>query len=118
MADSNDPQQALLKALQHPLRRLLLGHYVESKERLSPKMLAALAGKPLPSVSYHVRLLAELGAVEIVEERPAGGSIEHLYRATAIVRETPWVLAMLEASPSQEPIPKKGPSGQKRSKGE
>lgn len=56
-----DPNQALLKALQHPLRRSLLRRYIETEEMLSPKQLALLTRKPLSNVSYHVRELARCG---------------------------------------------------------
>jgi hypothetical protein len=41
----HDPDQALLDALRHPLRRSLLRRYVKSKETLSPKDLARLEKK-------------------------------------------------------------------------
>lgn len=90
-----DPNDALLKALRHPLRRLLLRRYVEATEMLSPKELALLTKQPLSSVSYHVRELAAAGAVKIAKESPVRGSIQHFYVATPLVKETPWVLATL-----------------------
>ncbi len=92
-----DKEDALLKALRHPLRRSLLRRYVESKaaDGLSPKELALALKAPLSSVSYHVRELARLGALEIVSEAPVRGSIAHFYEATSLVRQTPWVLAVL-----------------------
>jgi len=92
-----DKHDALLKALRHPLRRSLLRRYVEAEGRygLSPKELALALKAPLSSVSYHVRELARLGALEIVSEAPVRGSIAHFYEATSMVRETPWLLAAL-----------------------
>ena len=90
-----DPEQALLDTLRHQLRRSLLRRYVESEEMLSPRELARLERKPLSNVSYHVRVLAEHGALEIVSEVPARGSVAHFYKATSLVRETPWVLETL-----------------------
>lgn len=92
-----DADQALLKALQHPLRRALLKRYVESRavDGLGPKELALAEKAPLSNVSYHVRVLAENGALEIVSEAPVRGSVAHFYEATALVKETPWVLATL-----------------------
>jgi hypothetical protein len=51
--------------------------------------------KPLSNVSYHARTLKELGALEIAYEESVRGSVEHFYEATALVKETPWVLATL-----------------------
>jgi DNA-binding XRE family transcriptional regulator len=92
-----DQGDALLKALQHPLRRSLLRHYVESEAvgGLGPKELALALKAPLSKVGYRVRELARLGAVQIVREAPARGSIAHFYEATPLVKETPWVLATL-----------------------
>jgi DNA-binding transcriptional ArsR family regulator len=90
-----DPNDALLNALQHPLRRSLLRRYVQAKELLSPKELASLTKQPLSSVSYHVRQLVKAGAVEIVAEEQVRGSVQHFYEATQLVKETPWVLATL-----------------------
>ena len=92
-----DPEEALLEALRHPLRRRLLRRYVESEapDGLGPRELAMAEEAPLSNVSYHVRVLAEKGAVELIGEVPSGGSLAHLYRATQLVRETPWVLASL-----------------------
>lgn len=90
-----DPNDALLNALRHPLRRSLLRRYVEATKTLSPKELALLTRQPLSSVSYHVRQLAAAGAIEIAEEEPVRGSVQHFYEATPLVKETPWVLATL-----------------------
>lgn len=34
----------------------------------------------MSNVSYHFRRLAELGWIELSRTRPAGGSLEHIYR--------------------------------------
>lgn len=96
MAGGKD--DALLKALGHPLRRALLRRYVESEafDGLGPKELALAEKAPLSNVSYHVRVLAEHGALEIVSETPVRGSVAHFYEATDLVKETPWVLATLD----------------------
>lgn len=88
-----DKEDALLKALRHPLRRSLLRRYIKSKaaDGLGPKELAL----GLESVRYHVRELARLGALEIVSEAPVRGSVAHFYEATSLVRQTPWVLTVL-----------------------
>jgi len=62
---------------------------------LSPKELAGLEAQPLSGVSYHVRVLARCGAIEIAGDRRVRGSIEHFYLPTDVVRRTPWVLATL-----------------------
>lgn len=71
----------LHKALSHPLRQTLL----EALQRrvASPSELAEELGEPIGNVSYHVKVLAENDAIELVKTAPAGGAIEHFYRATA-----------------------------------
>lgn len=89
-------EAALLFVLQHPLRRRLLRFYVEAEGTLSPKELTLLADDPkISNVGYHVRVLAEKGAVELVETQPRRGSVEHFYEATDLVDEVPWGRAAL-----------------------
>jgi hypothetical protein len=38
-------------------------------------------GLPLGRVSYHIRLLHDLGAIELVSTEPRRGALEHYYRA-------------------------------------
>lgn len=89
-------ERALLVCIRHPFRKRLLRIYVEKGETLSPKELTALTKQPyLSNVSYHVRVLAEHGALELVETRPARGSVEHFYRAGSLVDDVPWGRAAL-----------------------
>lgn len=48
----------------------------------SPAELALFFGEDITKVSYHVRKLAKLGAIEEVASRPVRGATEHFYRAT------------------------------------
>ena len=91
-----DREGALLSILQHPLRKRLLRFYVEAEGTLSPKELTLLANDPkIANVGYHVRVLAEKGAVELAETQPRRGSVEHFYEATDLVDEVPWGRAAL-----------------------
>lgn len=94
-----DPTQALLDALRHPLRRALLHRYVVAEAPTSPKYLANSMRQPLSSVSYHVRELAKLGALELVEEEQRRGAVEHFYVVTELVTETVWALAAMGLRP-------------------
>ncbi len=89
------PEEALLFLLGHPLRKRLLRLYVETKEMRSPKELTVRVNKSVSKVGYHVRVLAEHGAVEIVAEQLRRGSVEHFYEATSLVDEVPWGRAAL-----------------------
>jgi DNA-binding transcriptional ArsR family regulator len=90
-----DAEQALIFLLQNPLRKRLLRLYVEAKEMHSPKQLTVPVNKTVTLVGYHVRVLAEHGAVEIVAEQPRRGAVEHFYEATPLVDEVPWGRAAL-----------------------
>ncbi|MEA2125613.1 MAG: hypothetical protein QOI80_2395 [Solirubrobacteraceae bacterium] len=48
----------------------------------SPKELASQLDEKLGNVSYHVRILARLGLIELVRETPRRGAVEHHYRST------------------------------------
>jgi DNA-binding transcriptional ArsR family regulator len=73
-----DPQ--LIKAISHPLRHRLL--LLLNDRVASPKELAVELDQPIGRVSHHIRTLAALGAIELVDTRPRRGAVEHFYRAT------------------------------------
>ncbi|MGN6217415.1 MAG: hypothetical protein ACTHN7_10755 [Solirubrobacterales bacterium] len=89
------PEDRLLQVLAHPLRKLLLRLYVEEDGMLSPKELSVFTKKHVSNVGYHVRVLVDYGAVEIVAEEKRRGSVEHFYEATSLVDEVPWARAAL-----------------------
>lgn len=95
-------EETLIFLLRHPLRKWLLRLYIEAKKGLSPKELSVPTNQDVSSVSYHVRVLAEHGAVVLVAEEPRRGSVEHFYKATPLVDEVPWARAVLglEADPA------------------
>jgi|SRR5215218_4190605 len=92
---------AFAAALSHPTRRVLLKLFLENEAALSPKELAEAVGGKLPTVSYHVRVLADKNAIELAEEEPVRGSVAHFYRPTALTRRTPWVLESLDLESPQ-----------------
>jgi DNA-binding transcriptional ArsR family regulator len=73
--------EGLLKAISHPLRHRLLT--LLDGRTASPNELARELGLPLGRVSYHIRLLHDLGAIELVATEPRRGALEHFYRAVA-----------------------------------
>jgi DNA-binding transcriptional ArsR family regulator len=68
-----------VKALNHPVRVKALT--ILTEKVASPKEISAQIEIPLSNVSYHVRVLDELGPVEIVEEESVRGSVAHFYKA-------------------------------------
>jgi DNA-binding transcriptional ArsR family regulator len=73
--------ERIVKAISHPIRHRVL---VLLNDRVaSPNEIANEIGESLGRVSYHVRQLAEVGAIELVRTEPRRGAVEHFYRATA-----------------------------------
>ncbi|MFL5897763.1 MAG: helix-turn-helix domain-containing protein [Solirubrobacterales bacterium] len=95
----------LLTALRHPLRRRILGLMADG-EPTSPRQLAAALRQPLSNVSYHVRILAERSAINLVETRPSRGSVEHLYRSSI---EASWARQILGLGEKDDGASGEGP---------
>jgi DNA-binding transcriptional ArsR family regulator len=70
----------IVKALGHPLRQRIL-HALDDGVA-SPNQVAQRLQEPLGNVSYHVKILLENDAIELVDTRPVRGAVEHFYRAT------------------------------------
>ncbi len=73
------PHEVLVKALNHPVRVKALT--ILTERTASPKEISELIEAPLSNVSYHVRVLDELGLIEIMEEEAVRGSVAHFYKA-------------------------------------
>lgn len=73
------PQEVLVKALNHPIRVKALT--ILTERIASPKEIAEQIEMPISNVSYHVRVLDELGLIEIREEETVRGSVAHFYAA-------------------------------------
>lgn len=98
-ADGNTDDNELLIALRHPLRRQILRAMVE-QDPISPRQISDELREPLSNVSYHVRVLADCGAVTLVDTTPVRGSMQHFYSPTI---DEPWALAVLGLSGDDEP---------------
>ena len=72
-------QEVLVRALNHPVRVKALT--ILAEKVASPKEISKEIKVPLSNVSYHVRVLGELGLIEIVEEESVRGSVAHFYKA-------------------------------------
>jgi DNA-binding transcriptional ArsR family regulator len=84
---------AVVRALGHPLRRRVLSALGESIA--SPKELAAMLGTSIFDVSYHVRVLRDLGLIRLVERVKRRGVYEHRYQAAGRTYVPDRVLASL-----------------------
>ncbi|HWM54363.1 MAG TPA: winged helix-turn-helix domain-containing protein [Solirubrobacterales bacterium] len=73
--------QRLLKALAHPLRAKALPLF--AKGAVSPIQVAKRLDVDVSHLAYHIRVLRQLGFIELVETRQRRGALEHFYRATS-----------------------------------
>lgn len=71
----------LTKALAHPTRVSILSILNEGPSSPS-KIVKRLDNVSLNLASHHIKVLRELGCVELVREVAHGGRTEHIYRAT------------------------------------
>jgi DNA-binding transcriptional ArsR family regulator len=99
-ADHTDDTELLI-ALRHPLRRQIL-RTMAAQDPISPRQISDELREPLSNVSYHVRVLADCGAVTLVDTAPVRGSMQHFYSTTI---EEPWALAVLGLSGDGEATP-------------
>ena len=70
----------IVKAYAHPLRIRILD--LLDERVASPSELASELETPLSNTAYHVRQLAGLGLVKLVDRATRRGAIEHYYTAT------------------------------------
>src|ERR1700753_2087496 len=94
MGGDHTDDNELLIALRHPLRRQIL-RAMAATDPISPRQISDELSEPLSHVRYHVRVLADCGAVTLVDTAPVRGSMQHFY-SPAI--EEPWALAALGLS--------------------
>jgi DNA-binding transcriptional ArsR family regulator len=82
----------LFKALAHPLRGRIMVLLDESQA--SPKELADRLGESLENVAYHVRGLAKVGLIELIDTDTRRGGKQHFYKASArpIMDTSSWEL--------------------------
>lgn len=83
--------EKLLVALAHPLRRRLLRFIASQAGDVTPTACANEFGSPLPMVSYHVRVLADCGALTLITTKPVRGSLQHFYKLSPAVEDSDWV---------------------------
>ena len=79
----------VFKALSHPLRIQILSmlEYADDNDKLSPVQAHRETGEALGVVSYHFRVLDDLGMLKKAGRRPRRGAVEHFYRLNAFGRQ-------------------------------
>jgi DNA-binding transcriptional ArsR family regulator len=90
------------RAFSHPVRiRILLA--LADLEEGSPLELAQKVSSPLGTVSYHVRYLADLGALELSRMVPRRGALQHYYRLAPVIRDVLPLARRLGATAQGQP---------------
>src|SRR5882724_213935 len=100
-AGSDDKANDLFTALGHPLRRQILRKMIGASGETSPRELAATLGQPLSALSYHVRVLAECGAIKLVRTKQIRGSTQHFYRSAVRAQWARTALRATEGRPKK-----------------
>jgi DNA-binding transcriptional ArsR family regulator len=100
VADAEQPNiEAVLMSLKHELRRRIL-RVMSNEVPISPRQLADLLGELLSNVSYHIRVLADLGAVETAGKKKVRGATQHFYRWSL---DAEWARKLLEETEDEPP---------------
>lgn len=72
-------ETTLAAIVAHPTRAKAFT--ILTERTASPVEIAQEIGKDVGHVGYHVRKLLQLDLIELVDERPVRGAVEHFYRA-------------------------------------
>lgn len=72
-------ETTLAAIVAHPTRARAFS--ILAERTASPVEIAQVIGKDVGHVGYHVRKLLQLDLIELVDERPVRGAVEHFYRA-------------------------------------
>jgi DNA-binding transcriptional ArsR family regulator len=72
-------EATLAAIVAHPTRAR--SFMILAERTASPVEIAKEIGKDVGHVGYHVRKLQQLDLIELVDERPVRGAVEHFYRA-------------------------------------
>jgi DNA-binding transcriptional ArsR family regulator len=97
----SDKADDLFTALGHPLRRRILRQMIGKNREISPRELAISLDEPLSALSYHVRVLAECGAIKLVRTKQIRGSTQHFYRPAVRARWARTALKTTEGQPKK-----------------
>jgi DNA-binding transcriptional ArsR family regulator len=81
-SEAPEEEERLKKALSHPLRAQALPLF--DGRPISPNQVARQLDVDVSRLAYHVRVLRQLGCIELVETKQKRGALEHFYRATEL----------------------------------
>lgn len=78
---------ALIYALNHPARRQILRQLTEQGAEGSPSEMAPSAAFTLSGLSFHARVLCELGVTNCTRTQQVRGALEHFYASNVVGNE-------------------------------
>ncbi len=78
---------ALIHALNHPARRQILRQLGEADAERSPSEMADSTAFSLAGLSFHARVLCELGVTRCTRTQQARGALEHFYASNVADNE-------------------------------
>ena len=99
MTASSRSIQNLFVALGHPTRRRILREMMGGPPA-SPRELTERLEDTLSNVSYHFRVLADAGVLQLVSTQPVRGSTQHFYGMNI---DADWARAVLELDERPDP---------------
>jgi hypothetical protein len=79
LRQKNPIDERLAVVVSHPLRARAF--MVLAERTASPSDVARILKCELNDVAYHIRKLHKLDVIELVDEQPVRGAVEHFYRA-------------------------------------
>ena len=77
--DATEIDTTWAKAMSHPLRAEIVG-LLRREGPLSPVRAADQLDGTLGTIAYHFRTLDKLGVIEVCDEIPRRGAVEHIYQ--------------------------------------
>lgn len=87
--------KSFMRALGHPTRCDILRTIAQKDECISPARISEEINESVGNVGYHVLVLKECDALDLVDTRQVRGATEHFYAVTSKLRNTPWAWGAL-----------------------
>jgi len=94
----SDPEVS--QALKHPIRRRLVPIFIAHRA-LSPREAARILPAPLPSVSYHVRVLVKVHFLVLRNQEAVRGATKSYYEPNKEILNLPVVRELLEGDQAE-----------------
>jgi len=91
-----DHQGRMLHALNHKIRRDIVKLLIHGPSQVSPIAVSRSVNVKVANLSYHFRVLHDNGVLELIDEQPKRGAVEHFYGLAPHVADDPIIRAVLD----------------------